>query len=78
MTSTRVCVCLGIYHKPAQGQPILPLQARHGLLHSEQLCWSIGLQVSLLDCFFFFFFAQSNLSKMVNMHVESVIAAGYV
>lgn len=76
MTSTRVCVCLGIYHKPAQGQPILPLQARHGLLHSEQLCWSIGLQVSLLDCCFFF--GQSNLSKMVNMHVKSVIDAGYV
>lgn len=77
MTSTRVCVCLGIYHKPAQGQPILPLQARHGLLHSEQLCWSIGLQVSFARLVVFFF-AQSNLSKMINMHVESVIAAGYV
>lgn len=56
MTWTRVSVCLGIYHQPAQGQPILPLQTRHGLLHSEQLCWSVGLQVSW---FGFFFSAQS-------------------
>lgn len=61
MTSTRVFVCLGIYYQPAQGQPILPLQARHGLLHSEQLCWSVGLQVRLFNLFLIFiaFFIQN-------------------
>lgn len=71
MTSTRVFACLGIYHQPAQGQPILPLQARHGLLHSEQLCWSVSLQVSVFD---FLVFSL----KMVNERVKPVVAAGYV
>lgn len=68
MTSTcvcvRVCVCvcvlLGLHHKPAQGQPFLPLSTRHGLLHSEQLCRSFGLQVHLLDCFTFKAFISSS------------------